>query len=152
MKLTDSELFNLHFKKSDSADIGKVSMDADMLKLLLAIDARLPLSKAAGKAGISRQDLRAVVTKLIQLSLIEPAARKAPAVGAAFVSGLKANMVKAVGPFGEFIVQDALSATGYSDNDLPVNMAADIILKLSEEITDGDAQRQFKDEMVKLIS
>ena len=42
MKLTDSELFNVHFKKSDSADIGKVSMDADMLKLLLAIDARLP--------------------------------------------------------------------------------------------------------------
>ena len=152
MKLTDSELFNVHFKKSDSADIGKVSMDADMLKLLLAIDARLPLSKVADKAGISRQNLRAVVTKLIQLNLIGPAARKAPAVGAAFVNGLKANMVRAVGPFGEFIVQDALSATGYSEQDLPVNMAADIILKLSEEITDGDAQRQFKDEMVKLIS
>jgi len=152
MKLTDSELLNVHFKKSASADIGNVSMDADMLKLLLTIDARLPLSQVGDKAGISRQNLRAVVTKLIQLDLIEPASRKAPAVGEAFVRGLKANMVKAVGPFGEFIVQDALSATGYSDNDLPVNMAADIILKLSEEITDGDARRQFKEEMVKLIS
>ena len=152
MKLTDSELFKVHFKKSDSADIGKVSMDADMLKLLLSIDARLPLSQVGDKAGISRRNLRAVVTKLIQLNLIEPAVRKAPAVGEAFVRGLKGNMVKAVGPFGEFIVQDALSATGYSDNDLPVNMAADIILKLSEEISDEDARRQFKDEMVKLIS
>lgn len=151
MKLTDSELLDVHFKKSPSADIGKVSMDADMLKLLLAIDARLPLAQVADKAGISLKGMRPTVSKLIKLGLIQPAARKAPAVGAAFVGGLKANMVKAVGPFGEFIVQDVLNATGYSEDDVPVNLAADIILKLSVEISDDGAQRQFKEDMIKLV-
>ncbi len=152
MKLTDSELLKVHFKKNPSADIGKVSMDADMLKLLMAVDARLPLSEVADTAGISPESLRPTVSKLIKLDLIQPATRKAPSVGAAFIKGLKANMVKAVGPFGEFVVQDALNATGYSEDDLPKNMAADIILKLSMEISDDDAQRQFKEEMIKLVS
>lgn len=152
MSLTKSELLSTHFKKTATVDIGKVSMDADMLNLLLAIDARLPLSQVAAKAGLSPEKLPATAVKLIKLNLIQPAARKAPAVGAAFIQGLKANMIKAVGPFGEFIVQDALADTGYSENDIPINMAADIILQLSEEIADEDARRIFKEEMIKLVS
>ncbi len=151
MKLTDADLLNTHFKKSPSADIGNFSMDGDMLKLLLAIDARLPLSQVADKAGIRLKNLRPAVAKLTKLGLLEIAARKAPSVGTAFIGGLKANMVKAVGPFGEFVVQDALNATGYSE-ELPLNMAADLILQLSMEITDAAAQGQFKKEMIKLVS
>jgi len=152
MSLTKSELLSTHFKRTANADIGKISMDADMLNLLLAIDARLPLSQVADKAGLNLEKLPATAVKLIKLKLIQPAARKAPAVDAAFIQGLKANMVKAVGPFGEFIVQDALTDTGYNETDLPINMAADIILQLSAEIPDEEARRHFKEEMVKLVS
>lgn len=146
-----SEILKTHFRKTPSGDIGKVSMDADMLKLLLAIDARLPLARVAEKAGIDRDTLRNTISKLITLKLIQPAARKAPAVGASFANGLKVNMVKAVGPFGEFMVQDAIADTGYGENDLPVNLAAEIILKLSEEITDKETRDQFKQAMTSLI-
>jgi|GEM_PF-844825 len=152
MSLTKSELLSTHFKKTATVDIGKVSMDADMLNLLLAIDARLPLSQVAEKAGLSLETLPATAVKLIKLKLIQPATRKAPAVDAAFIQGLKANMIKAVGPFGELIVQDALADTGYSENDIPINMAADIILQLSKEIVDEEARQHFKEEMIKLVS
>ncbi len=146
------KLLDTHFKKSASGDIGKVSMDSDMLKLLLAIDARLPLSQVARKAGIAQDQLKKSVVKLVRLGLVETAARKAPAIGEPFSRGLKANMVKAVGPFGEFIVQDVINATGYSANDLPVSQAADIITTLSQEIADEEARYQFKQAMINLIS
>ena len=152
MKITDSELLDLHFKKNDSTDVGNVSLDADMLKLLLAIDARLPLSEVAKRAGISTASLRGTVAKLFQLKLIRPSKPRAPAIGSGFIAGLKTNMVKAIGPLGEFVVQDTLGEAGYSESDLPVNMAADIILKLSMEIEDLHAQRHFKEDMIKLIA
>ena len=142
---------NKHFRKVTRLDSTEVCLDADMIRLLIAIDERKPLGRIAAEVGMKPNTLTATVSKLLELNLIEAVQKNLPYLDDQFIAKLKSILSLAVGPMAEILIQDVLEDLNLSVNEIPKGQAAELISALSFEIPDEESRIQFKKEMLKLL-
>ena len=141
----------MYFRKVVRKDQGDVSLDGAMIRLLLAIDEDKSIAEVAEATSMDLKTLRQVLEKLVLLGLVETVKKSGPLLDRSFLDHLRRNLAKAVGPIGEFLVEDAASALGFSPNEIPVSRAPNLIEALSREIPDEQMCLEFKRSMIPLI-
>lgn len=151
MDINSPDLPNMYFKKSINQDLGEVSMDAGMVRLLMAIDENKPMSQVASEAGMNMATLRQTLGKLLDIGLIEPAASGGPVLDAQFLGQLRTHIIGAVGPIGEFLVEDISAEMGLDINTIPISRAPELIVNLAREIPDEERRLEFERSMIRLI-
>ena len=147
-----SQLPNMYFRKKIGMNQGEISMDAQMIRLLLAIDESKSMAHIAKETGMSLPDIKKTLAKLLKLKLVEPVDKGVELVSAEFIGFVRSELIKAVGPIGEFLIEDIAADMGYAITEIPTHRAPELISQLAEEIPQEDVRLQFKRSMIAILS
>ena len=148
MDLSSGDLGAMVFKPILRGELGQLSLDGQMLSVLMTLDGRMTLEQVARKVGTSLADIRPVITKLINMRLVESIERAVSIVDQDFMDFLISRMSVAIGPLGEIIVEDGLEELGFNRNNFPSLRTAELINFLSQEIQREDKRIAFKQAML----
>ena len=143
---------DIYYRKVIRTDNEKVSLDADMISLLIAIDESKSLYQIADEVGLDNTGFRLALSKLLDQGLIEPAPKGVPLLDESFLESLRINLSRAIGPMAEILIADAMAEMELDSAKIPVNHAAELITQLSLEVPDGENQIQFKKSMLAILN
>ena len=141
----------MYFKKVNRMDNEEICLDADMIRLLIAIDENKDMAQIASEVGMDITTLNTTLSKLLELKLIEHVEKEVPFLDKKFLTALKINLSKAIGPMAEFLIEDVVSNMDMSILKIPKDQAAELISTLALEIPEEDNRIQFEISMLELI-
>ncbi len=151
MDVSSGDITSMVFKRSVRQNIGEVSLDSQMLGVLMELDGQKNLGIIAQKLNLSLPAIRDVVSRLSKLGLIESQAVSVPTIDKEFFDFLTAQLSLAIGPIAEVIIEDAVADLGYDFSEVPCHQAAELVDLLSREIQREDKKNAFKMNMVNKI-
>lgn len=151
MDILSKDTTTMFFKKAIRKDSGSISMDGEMIRLLVAIDENKSISRIGEDIGMNPAVLKETVLKLVKMGVIEPVARRTNFLSGAFLKELTINLTHAVGPMSEFLIEDTVSAMGLAVNEIPLNRAPELISMIAEGIPDDTERANFKKKMVGIM-
>lgn len=151
MSLSTGGVADMVFKQVVRGNTGNLSLDGQMLSVLVKLDGKRTLEQVAAELGMSLAAIRPIVIKLGKLKLIARVVKKSPAVDQEFLSFLISNLSVALGPLGEIVVDDGIEDLGFTRSNLPQKRCAELVNLLAQEIEREDKQIQFKQVMLRKI-
>jgi hypothetical protein len=143
------DISRLVFRQVVKNDGGDISLDGQLLGIFLAMDGKKQLGVIARQAGLQLGEMRRVVSRLVDLELIEPVERQAAFLDQDFLDYLRRQLAEAVGPIADVLVEDQISDAGFQVSQVPVSQAADLVDALAREIRREEKMEVFKINMVK---
>lgn len=142
----------IFYRKIHRKDHDQIALDADMIRLLIAIDKKKSLSQIAAEVNMETETLKKNLAKLIRLGLVEPVKKDLPVLDKIFLQALNINLSKAIGPIAEFLIEEVASEMAITDSGIPVHQAAEMIATLSHEIPDAEKRIEFKKSMMDILN
>jgi DNA-binding transcriptional ArsR family regulator len=151
MDVMSGDLSALVFKRVPTQNLGEFSLDGRMLGILMEVDGRQSMGAIARKLGLSPGAIRPVVSKLLELGLIEADENALSILDAQFLKYLKEELALAVGPIAEVLIEDAAGDLGYTPERFPAHRAAELVDLLARQIRREEKMTLFKQNMVDMI-
>jgi predicted transcriptional regulator len=143
---------DLFFRKIIRKDSDEISLDADMIRLLIAIDENKSLYQIAEEVDMETTTLKKTLSKLLGQGLIEPVKKDVPYLDHVFLEALRINLSKIIGPMAEILIEDVVAEMELKTSEIPVNQAAELINNLSLEIPDEKDRIEFKKSMLSILN
>ena len=143
---------DLFFRKIIRKDSDEISLDADMIRLLIAIDENKSLHQIAEEVEMETTTLKKTLSKLLNQGLIEPVKKDIPYLDRVFLEALRINLSKVIGPMAEILIEDVVAEMELKTSEIPVNQAAELINNLALEITDEKDRIEFKKSMLNILN
>ena len=143
---------DLFFRKIIRKDSDEISLDADMIRLLIAIDENKSLHQIAEEVEMETTTLKKTLSKLLNQGLIEPVKKDIPYLDRLFLDALRINLSKVIGPMAEILIEDVVAEMELKTSEIPVNQAAELINNLALEITDEKDRIEFKKSMLNILN
>ena len=143
---------DIYYRKVVRTDNEQVSLDADMIRLLITIDESKSLYQIADEVDMDKTSFRLALSRLLDQGLIEPVPKDLPALDESFLASLRVHLSRAIGPMAEILIADAMEEMDLDSAKIPVNYAAELITRLSLEVPDGENQIQFKKSMLAILN
>ena len=144
MALDLPDLPQRYFKKTIRNDIEKVTLDAEMIRLLMAIDENKNISQVARVAEMNLSRVRDILGKLLKLKLVVQVAKEIIYIDRSFITFLKTKLTEAVGPMGEILIEDILDEMGLQVDKIPVDAAPDFVRNIAREIPQEENRTLFE--------
>jgi len=151
MDISSGNILALVFRRVVKENIGEISLDSSMLRVLMELDGKRNLSEIAKKTKVNMSEIRKVVSKLLQLKLVEPVHVTVPVLDEDFFEYLQAKLSLALGPIAEVIIEDALNDLGHKRSQFPSHRAAELVDLVAREIQRDEKKGPFKQDMVNKI-
>ena len=151
MVVDSPDLPHRYFKKTIPNDIEKVTLDAEMIRLLTAIDENKNISQVAAAAEMNLSRVRDVLGKLLKLELVVQVAKEVICLDRAFIEFLKTKLSEAVGPMGEILIEDIMDEMGLQIDRIPVDVTSDFIRNIAREIPQEENRTLFENEVFSRI-
>ena len=129
----------------------KVSLNSQLLQVFLELDGKKALDTVARNIGLSMADMRSMVTNLLKLGLIEKVENEISFIDNEFYNSLQAQLLLAVGPIADILIEEEFSAFGYTAERFPVNQAANLVERLSMNIQRSDKKEAFLMSLVEIM-
>ena len=143
---------NMYYRKVIRTDDDEISLDADMIRLLIAIDENKSLNQIAEEVDMSGSEFKSTLSRLLEQGLIEPVQKKLMVLDKSFLEMLRVNLSKAIGPIAEILIEDVAEEMQLEPSAIPINQAAELITQLSLEVPDEESQIQFKKSMITILN
>jgi hypothetical protein len=128
-----------------------VALESKLLGIFLEMNGTQTLGEVARKTGRNLAEIREAASRLLQLELIEPAEGAASFLDLEFMSDLKSQLSKALGPIAAILIEDEVAERGYSFDRFPVSEAAELVDALAREIQRADKKNEFQKTMVNAL-
>ena len=141
-----------YYRKAIRKDSDQISLDADMIRLLIAIDESKSLYQIADEVEMKAVTLKKNLSKLLEQGLIEPVKKDLPVLDKIFLQALKINLSKVIGPMAEILIEEVESEMELTSPEIPVHQAAELITILSHEILDEGKRIEFKKSMMDILN
>ena len=141
-----------YYRKAIRKDSDQISLDADMIRLLIAIDESKSLYQIADEVEMKAVTLKKNLSKLLEQGLIEPVKKDLPVLDKIFLQALKINLSKVIGPMAEILIEEVVSEMELTSPEIPVHQAAELITILSHEILDEGKRIEFKKSMMDILN
>jgi len=152
MGLGWTERSEAFYRKVIRNDNDQVSLDADMIRLLIAIDENKSLDQIAEEVDMGAATFKKALAKLLDQGLIAPVKKDVPVLDPSFIETLRINLSIAIGPMAEILIQDMAAEMELTPSEIPVNQAAELIANLSQEVPDEENRMQFKKSMLAILN
>ena len=143
---------NIYYRKVIRNDSNEISLDADMIRLLLAIDENKSLYQIAEEVDMETTTFKQTLSKLMEQGLIEPVKKDAPVLDENFIGQLQINLSRAIGPMAEILIEDIVAEMELKISEIPIHQAAELINNLSLEIPHDENRIQFKRSMLDILN
>jgi hypothetical protein len=141
-----------YYRKVIRKDNNEISLDADMIRLLIAIDENKSLYQIADEVEMEDATLKKNLSKLLEQGLIEPVIKGLPVLDKIFLQALKINLSKIIGPMAEILIEEMVLDMELTATEIPVHQAAELITALSHEIPDETKRIEFKKSMMDILN
>jgi hypothetical protein len=141
-----------YYRKVIRKDNNEISLDADMIRLLIAIDENKSLYQIADEVEMEDATLKKNLSKLLKQGLIEPVKKDLPVLDKIFLQALKINLSKTIGPMAAILIEEVVSDMELTAPEIPVHQAAELITSLSHEIPDEIKRIEFKKSMMDILN
>jgi len=151
MDISTRELPGLFFRKVIRDDMGRVSLEPQMVRLLVTIDESKPIGTTARELGINLASLRETLQKLLRLGLVERVENTGAVLNGSFVADLREQMARAVGPMGEVLIEETLDEMRLSISRIPAHLGAELIGNLARQIPREEKRIEFQKAMIQKI-
>ncbi len=151
MDVTSGDLSALVFKRVPAQNLGEVSLDGQMLSVLMEVDGRQSVGVIAQKLGMNLGAIRPAISGLLELKLIEAGEDALLVLDEEFLAFLRKRLALAVGPIAEVLIEDAAGDLGYTPERFPAHRAAELVDLLARQIRREDKMTAFKQDMVNMI-
>lgn len=151
MDILSGDISVLVFKRMIHVDLEKVSIDGQMLKVLLELDGKKKLGQIAQAVGMSLANIRTAISKLIDLKLIQAAEGKASMLDDNFFDDLTDQLSQIAGPIAQVMVDDAIHEISNSTSKVPKNRAAEFLELIVRQIPEGTQRTDFLKKMMEKI-
>jgi hypothetical protein len=133
-------------------DSDEISLDADMIRLLIAIDENRSLYQIAEEVDMDTTTLKSTLSKLLEQGLIEPVKKDVAYLDRVLLEALRINLSKVIGPMAQILIEDVVSDMNLKSSEIPINQAAELINNLSLEIPDEKDRIDFKKSMLTILN
>ncbi len=134
MDLSSAGISTMVFKRLLRDDLGDFSLDQKMLTVFMELDGQKNLGAVARKAGLNMSSMREVISKLLQLKLIEKVEEKILFLDNDFIEYLFGQFSLAVGPIAQVLIEDEIQDLGFTPAEFPTQRVAELVDRLSREI------------------
>lgn len=151
MDVTSGDLSALVFKRVPAQNLGEISLDGQMLSVLMEVDGRQSVGVIAQKLGMTLGAIRPVISGLLELKLIEAGEDALSVLDEEFLAVLRNRLALAVGPIAEVLIEDAAADLGYTPERFPTHRAAELVDLLARQIRRENKMTEFKQDMVNMI-
>jgi predicted transcriptional regulator len=151
MDLTSGDASGLVFQRITKANLGEFSLDGKMLNVLMSLDGDKDLADIAEEQGLDLATVQQLMARLVDLGLAERVEMDSPTVDQDFLDYLTNQLLEAVGPIANVLMEDVARDLGYDLANLPGNRAAELIIQLSQEIQQEERRNRFKQNMLSMI-
>jgi len=151
MDISSGEISFMVFRRVTRDDAGEFSLDGQMLSVLMELDGRKSVAVVAKNTALSMGVMRRVVSKLLELNIIEPVEEAISTLDDDFFDYLKSQLALAIGPIAEVIIEDTVIDLGHSLSQFPSYRVAELVDLSSREIQREEKRNSFKQNMVKKI-
>lgn len=145
------DISRMVLKRKVSADLGEVSLDSQMLQVLMELDGSKNLAQVARSLNMNMKHLREILNKLQSLRLIEVAHDAMPVVAKDFFKLLSSELSRAMGPIAEVVIEDEISDMGEDPSRFPAHRAAELVDLLARQIIREERKVTFQQAMVKKL-
>ena len=152
MDIGRPEQLEIFYRKIHRKDHDQIALDAEMVRLLIAIDEKKSLSQIAAEVQMELATLKKNLGKLIQLGLVEPIKKGLPVLDKIFLQALNINLSRAIGPMAELLIEEVASEMAITGPGIPIHQAAEMITTLSHEIPDPEKRIEFKKSMMDILN
>jgi hypothetical protein len=146
-----TKLQDARFRKTNFTAHDETVFDADMLKLLMAIDEGKPILQIAKEIKMDPNVFRESFLRLYKLKLIEEVKQKIVYADDLFVTRLKETLISLVGPLGEMLLGEAAEKMNLQVSRIPRSSVADFVYQVAKEIPGDKEQAEFKKLMIQEI-
>ena len=143
---------DVYYRKVIRKNNDAVSLDADMIRLLIAVDENKNLYQIAEEVDMGSLAFKTALSKLLDQGLIEPVQKDIPVLDQSFIETLRIHLSRAIGPMAEILIEDIAAEMEVDPAAIPVSQAAELIAHLSLEIPDEKNQMQFKKSMLAILN
>lgn len=138
-------------KRILNSDLGEVSLDSQMLNVLMQIDGVKNLGEVAKLLKIDMQTLKETLLRLDRLNLIEADIATVPTLDAEFFDFLTDRLSIAMGPMAEILIEDEIQEMNIQRNKIPAHRAAELVDVLAREILREEKKVEFQQAMLKKL-
>ena len=152
MNIGWNDLSDAYYRKVIRSDNDKVLLDADMIRLLIAIDENKSLFQVSEEVDMENTAFKGAITKLLEQGLIEPVRKATVVLGNTFLNTLRINLSSAIGPMAEILIEELAADMELNPSEIPANQAAELIAQLSMEIPNEEVRMQFKKNMIAVLN
>jgi hypothetical protein len=152
MNIGWTDLSDAYYRKVISRDNDKVLLDADMIRLLIAIDENKSLYQISEEVDMDKTAFKGAVSRLLEQGLIEPVKKNIVTLDNNFLKSLRINLSGAIGPMAEILIEELAADMELNPSEIPVNQAAELIAQLSLEIPNEEIRMQFKKSMLAVLN
>jgi len=151
MDFPSGDISYMVFKSISRLGDERVSLDGRMLAVLTALDGKRPLADVAKATGMDLNLVKDVISDLMEMNLVEQVEEIVSGIDREFWDYLRDQLVLAVGPIGEVLIEDAVDGLGYTVETLPAHRAAELVDSLAREIQRKDRRSFFQQHMVAML-
>ena len=148
MDMPPSEISNAVFRRVTRRDPGEFSLDSQMLSILVELDGRKNLAAVAKKTGLPLGTLREIISRLVEVNLIESVDDAIAMLNRDFFDYLNVQLSLATGPIAEVLIEDAVSDLGFSTSAFPSHHAAELVDTLARQVRREEKRVSFQRAMV----
>ncbi len=141
-----------YYRKVIRKDHDKISLNADMIRLLIAIDENKSLYQIADEVEMDAGTLKKNLSKLLAQGLIEPVKKDLPVLDKIFLQALKISLSMAIGPMAEILIEEVVSEMELTAPEITLHQAAELITSVSHEIPDEKKRMEFKKSMMDILN
>ena len=145
MPLDSPDLPQRYFKKTIQKNMEEITLDAEMIRLLMAIDENKNISQIARAAEMNLSQVKDVLVRLLKLELVVPVKKDVTYLEQPFINFVKTKLSEFVGPMGEILIEDILDEMGLRIDRIPVNAAPDFVRNIAGEIPQEENRTLFAD-------
>ncbi|MDY6792589.1 MAG: hypothetical protein SWH54_15110 [Thermodesulfobacteriota bacterium] len=144
MPLDPTNFQQRYFKKVVRQNMEEITLDAEMIRLLMVIDENKNISQVAREAEMNLAQVRDVLVKLLKLELVVPVKKDITYLEQSFITFLKTKLSESVGPMGQILLEDILDEMGLQIDRIPVNAAPNFVRNIAREIPQEENRTLFE--------
>jgi len=101
--------------------------------------------------GMNVVSLRETLQKLLTLGLVQPVEKAEAVLNGRFISDLREQLARAVGPMADVLIEETLDEMRISLSRIPIHLGADLIGNLARQIPRAEKRVEFQKAMIEKI-
>jgi hypothetical protein len=152
MGILSGDIAALVFKPIINDGSGPIPLDGQMLNVLSEMDGSKNLGLIARTVGMNMTDIRVVISKLMELNVIQAVEETSPVLDRGFYDFLTEQLALITGPIAPFMVEDAVKLISNDESGISRNRAAELLEVLVRQIPEKTKKAGFVEVITKKIT